>query len=109
MTEAVESAESGLQIKAGKALERTKQRSLKALDPAILQDMDISLTAVLGQGKATVRQLLELTNGSVVTLDTPLDGRVELKLNERLIAVGELVAVEDKYGVRITQIVAEKG
>lgn len=87
---------------------RAKGESLKSLSPGVLQDMDVSLTAIVGQGKLTVSQLLELSSGSVVNLDTPLDGRVELRLNDRVIALGELVAVEDKFGVRITQIVFEQ-
>lgn len=87
---------------------RVKANSLKALSPGVLHDMDVSLTAIVGHGRLTVSQLLELSSGSVIDLDTPLDGRVELRLNDRVVALGELVAVEDKFGVRITQIVFEQ-
>jgi flagellar motor switch protein FliN len=90
----------------GKA--RTKASSLKSLNPDVLHDMDVSLTAIVGHGRLTVSQLLDLSSGSVIDLDTPLDGRVELRLNDRVVALGELVAVEDKFGVRITQIVFEQ-
>lgn len=85
-----------------------KAKSLTSLDAAILRDIDVTLTAVLGRGKTTVRQLLELSSGEVIELDTPLDGRIELQLNGQVIALGEIVAVDDKFGVRITQIVAKK-
>lgn len=108
MAEVIEPEELILSEKKAKSTVKPPAKTLTSLDPAILQDVDIGLTAVLGTGKMTVRQLLDLSNGSVVDLDTPLDGRVELQLNGRVVAVGELVAVEDKFGVRITQIVAEK-
>lgn len=91
-----------------KSKTHAKGGGLQSLSPGVLQDMDVSLTAIVGQGKLTVSQLLELSSGSVINLDTPLDGRVELRLNDRVIALGELVAVEDKFGVRITQIVFEQ-
>lgn len=91
----------------GKAQSKAKAKPLRALDPGVLQDLDVSLIAVVGEGKITVRELLGLTAGSVIALDTPLDGRVELHLNGRKIAVGELVAVDDKFGVRIIQVIAE--
>lgn len=91
----------------GTAGGKAKAKPLRALDPGVLHDVDIGLIAVVGEGRMTVRELLELTSGSVIELDTPLDGRVELHLNGRVIALGELVAVKDKFGVRINQIVAE--
>lgn len=91
----------------GKAQNKGKAKPLRALDPGVLQDLDVNLVAVIGEGHMTVRELLGLTADSVIALDTPLDGRVELHLNGRKIAVGELVAVDDKFGVRISQIIAE--
>lgn len=91
----------------GKAQNKGKAKPLRALDPRVLQDMDVSLIAVVGEGRMTVRELLDLASGSVIALDTPLDGRVELHLNGHMIAAGELVAVDDRFGVRISQIAAE--
>ncbi len=83
-----------------------KQAPLVTLDSDVFADVDVSLTAVLGRGTMTVQQLLNLVEGDVVDLDTPLDGTVDITLNDRLVAQGEIVAVEDHFGVRITKIVA---
>ncbi len=91
-----------------KEADKPKPKTINALNADVLQDVDVSLTAIVGRGATTVRRLLELEHGSVVELDTPLDGHVKLELNGRLIATGELVAVGDKFGVRIARIVAEK-
>ncbi len=52
----------------------------------------------------TVEQLMALKQGSVVTLEASLADRVELFLNDALVARGEIVAVGDKFGVRIVEI-----
>lgn len=88
------------------ARRKGQQAPLVTLDADVFADVDVSLTAVLGRGTLTVQQLLKLVEGDVVDLDTPLDGTVDITLNDRLIAQGEIVAVEDHFGVRITKIIA---
>lgn len=87
---------------------RRKGAPLVTLDAEIFRDVDVSLTAILGRGGLTVRTLLDLEEGSVVDLDTPLDGTIVLSLNDRPVARGELVAVGDHFGVRITEIIANR-
>ncbi len=74
---------------------------LTAITPELLGDVRVSLEAHLGRAGLTVEELMALKSGSVVTLETGLADRVELYLNGTLIARGEIVAVGDKYGVRI--------
>ena len=54
-------------------------------------------------------ELLKLGPGSVLDLDRRADGPVDLLVNGRLIARGEIVAVDERYGVRITEVVARRG
>jgi flagellar motor switch protein FliN len=89
--------------RAGKA----KGKPVVALNASILGDVDVTLSAILGRGSIPVRRLLELSVGDAVELDTPLNGVLDLTLNGKTVARGELVAVEDKFGVRITEIIAE--
>ena len=88
---------------------KTKDGSpLITLDSSIFSDVSVELTVTLGHGTIAVRDLLKLKAGSNIELDTPLDGYVDVMLNNRLIAKGEIVAVGDRFGVRIAQIFAEK-
>jgi flagellar motor switch protein FliN len=87
--------------------ERRGRGPVIALDSDIFSDIDVKLTAILGRGTIAVRTLLDLGEGSVLDLDTPLDGTIDLLLNDRVIAQGEIVAVDDKFGVRITKTVAD--
>jgi flagellar motor switch protein FliN len=86
---------------------KTKAKPVVTLRSDILGDVDVTVQAMLGRGSLPVRRLLELAPGGVVELETPLDGQLELMLNGKLIARGELVAVEDRFGVRISEIIAD--
>lgn len=84
----------------GKAQKTEKNR----LDESIVNDVLITLDAFLGSAKMPVSELLVLEDGAVVTLDASLNHRADLRLNGKTIARGEIVAVGDKFGVRITEI-----
>ena len=79
--------------------------SLRALDPELFQDVTVRLKASLGDVSLSVKDLLELKAGSVVQLDQKLNDYVEIRLNDTLIAYGEIVAVGDRFGVRLIDIV----
>jgi flagellar motor switch protein FliN len=78
------------------------------LDPSVFGDVEIELRASLGRGSMTVQEMLNITSGAVVPLETPLNGLVDLTLNGRIVARGEIVSVNDRFGVRVTEIVASK-
>jgi flagellar motor switch protein FliN/FliY len=82
----------------------SRERSARMLDPALLGSLTIEVVAQLGRGTMTVDELACLGTGEVVRLDTPLNGFVDLTLNDVLVARGEIVAVEDRFGVRVTEI-----
>lgn len=70
----------------------------------ILLDMDTSVTVTLGQAKISVQQLLQLSPGSVLKLDKPIDAPVDLYLKDTKFATGTIVVVNDKFAVRIKEI-----
>lgn len=86
---------------------RSRGKPAIALGARSLADVNVTIEAVLGQSAMTVSQLLALRPGDVVDLDTALNGQVELTLNGKVIAKGELVAVDDRFGVRIAEIIPE--
>jgi flagellar motor switch protein FliN/FliY len=71
----------------------------------MLADVEMSVTAELGRTRMTVRNLLGLTVGSVVELDRSSDSAVDLFVNGTLIARGEVVIINEEFGVRVTEIV----
>jgi flagellar motor switch protein FliN/FliY len=74
---------------------------LTAINSDLLRNVKVSLEACLGNAAMTVEEMMALKPGSVVTLETGLADHVELYLNDKLIARGEIVAVGEQYGVRI--------
>jgi flagellar motor switch protein FliN/FliY len=79
---------------------------LVGLDSAILRDVNVELKARLGDVRLTVEALLALRAGSVVTVETKLADLVELRLNDAVVARGEIVAVGDNFGIRIVEVAA---
>lgn len=82
----------------------TRERTVRMLDPAVLGSLTIDVVAQLGRGTMTIGELASLDVGEVVRLDTPLNGVIDLTLNGALVARGEIVAVDDQFGIRIAEI-----
>jgi len=72
---------------------------------SLVLDVPVSLTIELGSCRLPMREVLQLNIGSVVQLDKSADAPVELSVNGKLIARGEVVVVEDKFGVKITEVI----
>lgn len=72
----------------------------------LLGDVAVTLQARLGSVDMTLADLLALRAGSVLELKTRLSEPVELYLNDALVALGEIVAVDDRFGIRIIEIAA---
>ncbi len=68
-------------------------------------DIPVQISAVLGRTEMQVSQLLKLGRGAVVELDRKVGEPVDIYVNNRLIARGEVVIVEDKIGVTMTEII----
>ncbi|MEI9851957.1 MAG: FliM/FliN family flagellar motor switch protein [Sphingomonas sp.] len=71
----------------------------------LIEGVNVELVAQLGAARMSVAELTTLGPGAVVTLDAQLNQAVELRLNGVAVARGELVAVGEKFGVRLTEIV----
>jgi len=78
--------------------------SARALDIRLLSDIPLEVTVELGRAVLTVSDLLALRPGSVVEL-TASASTVDVVVNGRLVARGDVVVVEDSFGVRVTEIV----
>jgi len=75
-------------------------------DIDLIMDIPVKLTVELGRTRMTIKELLRLTQGSVVALDGLAGEPLDILINGYLIAAqGEVVVVADKYGVRITDII----
>ncbi len=70
----------------------------------ILLDVKLQLSVELGRTDLPIKKVLELTKGSIVTLNKAAGEPVELYANGKLIAYGEVVVIEDNFGLRITHI-----
>jgi len=76
-----------------------------ARDLDIVMNIPVKLNVELGRTKISIRQLLELAQGSVLELDGLAGDPMDIFINGYLIAQGEVVVVEDRYGIRITDII----
>jgi flagellar motor switch protein FliN len=74
----------------------------------MLLDIPLQVTVELGRTSRSVKEVLELTSGSVIELDKLAGEPVDILVNNRLIAKGEVVVIEENFGVRITDILSQK-
>jgi flagellar motor switch protein FliN len=68
-------------------------------------DVPVGVTVQLGSCQLSMREVLQLNPGSVVQLDKLADAPVEVLVNDKLVARGEVVVVENKFGIKITELV----
>lgn len=113
MAEATETAESTIEeqqdqktqaqsVEFSEATDTNATGSNASLD--ILLDMDVPVTVAVGQAKVTIQQLLQFGPGSVLKLDKSIDAPVDLYLEDTMFATGTIVVVDDKFAVRINEI-----
>ncbi len=84
----------------GSGGEAAVQRDLDAI-----YEIPVQVTAVLGKSTMPVNQLLKLGRGAVVPLDRKVGEAIDIYVNNRLVARGEVVVTEDRLGVTMTEIV----
>jgi flagellar motor switch protein FliN len=72
----------------------------------LLHDVEMEVTAELGRTRMSVRELLSLVPGAVIELDRAAGGPADLLVNGRIIARGEVVVVDENFGIRITEILS---
>lgn len=83
----------------------TQQVGTQNLD--FLLDVPLEVTVELGRNSMIIHRLLQLTQGSVIELDKAAGGTVEIYVNSKLLGKGEVIVVNDRFGVRITEIISQ--
>lgn len=78
-----------------------------ATDLAPVFDVPVSISAVLGRATMSVAQLLQLQSGSVLDLDRKVGEAIDIYVNNRLVARGEVVIVDERLGVTMTEIIKD--
>lgn len=78
---------------------------MKETDLEALLDVSVEITAVLGTSMMPISQILKLGRGAVVELNRNVGEDIEVHANNRMVAHGEVVVVEDRLGVNLTDIV----
>ena len=87
----------------GTAQEAMPKHSAQDLEAVF--DVPVTVSAVLGKSAMEVSQLLKLGKGTIVELDRKVGEAIDIYVNDRLVARGEVVLVEDRLGVTMTEII----
>ena len=83
-----------------------KARAKKKHDLDFILDIPLDVTVELGRVKMLVNDLLQLGQGSIIELNKPSEEPVEIYINNKLIARGEVVVVDEKFGIRVTDVIS---
>jgi flagellar motor switch protein FliN/FliY len=81
------------------------QKEMKNLD--MLLDIPLQVTVELGRTKRSVKEILELSSGSIIELDKLAGEPVDILINNKIVAQGEVVVIEENFGVRVTDILSQ--
>lgn len=71
----------------------------------LIMDVPLRVTVEVGKARKTVKEILELSSGSIIELDKLAGDPVDILVNGKLVAKGEVVVIDDSFGVRVTDIV----
>jgi flagellar motor switch protein FliN len=85
---------------------KNKEQEKGSLDLDFILDIPLTLTVELGRNRLLINEMLQLGQGSVIELTKLAGEPMDIYVNQRLIARGEVVVVNEKYGVRLTDIVS---
>lgn len=75
------------------------------INPEVLQNISVTLAIEVGRAQIKIKDLMRLTQGSVVELDRIAGEPLDLLVNNTVVAQGEVVLVNDRYGIRLTRVV----
>jgi len=84
----------------------TPPSSLENLNLNMLLDVPVTISMEIGRSRITIRNLLQLNQGSVVELDRLAGAPLDVLVNGTLIAHGEVVVVNEKFGIRLTDVIS---
>lgn len=88
------------------ALEKSRGNGSEKVDLDVLLDIPVTLALEIGRAKVSIRNLLSYTQGSVIEMDRLAGEPLDLLVNGTLIAHGEVVVINDKFGVRLTDVIS---
>jgi flagellar motor switch protein FliN len=88
-------------------IEASPEHASTSAAPTVLADVEMGVTAELGRCEMTVRELLALTPGAVIDLDRAAGAPVDVLVNGTLIARGEVVVIDEEFGIRIQEILSQ--
>ena len=101
--EGPQQASAGALLNGDAPVESEPKRTAQDLEAVF--DVPVTVSAVLGKSGMEVSQLLKLAKGTVVELDRKVGEAIDIYVNNRLVARGEVVLVEDRLGVTMTEII----
>ena len=78
---------------------------LQAVDKALLDSIPVSISVELGRKRLKISELMELKKGAVVPLDSLAGEPLQVFVNDTLLAKGDIVLIDEKYGIKLTHIV----
>ena len=85
--------------------EQAKETEKPSTEMEALMDVEVEITAVLGMSNMPISQILKLGRGAVVELNRSVGEDIEVHANNRLVAMGEVIVVDDRLGVTMTEII----
>jgi flagellar motor switch protein FliN len=91
--------------KKGGGIQDEGTQARTAADLEAVFDVPVKVSAILGQSRMQVADLLRMTTGTVLELDRKVGEAIDIYVNNRLVARGEVVLVEDRLGVTMTEII----
>ena len=105
-----ESAEAAIDPESANEIDSTSQQEpgdlpVSSQDLEAVYDIPVQVSAVLGKSTMQVSQLLKLGRGAIVELDRKVGEAIDIYVNNRLVARGEVVVVEDRLGITMTEII----
>jgi len=86
-------------------MENTAEKKEFEVDINHLLDVSVNVSVVIGRARMTISNLLALFKGAIIELDKLAEEPVDIYINEKLLGKGEVVVANERFGVRVTEIV----
>jgi len=86
--------------------EENNEKIPSKMNREVIENIPVTLAIEVGRASLKIRDLMRLTQGSVVELDRLAGEPLDIVVNDTVVAQGEVVLVNDRYGVRLTQVIS---
>ena len=74
----------------------------------LIMDVPLEVSVVLGRTRKSIKEILEFAPGTIIELDKLAGEPIDVMVNQKLVAKGEVVVIEESFGIRITEIIKER-